>query len=108
MYSRHTGFSPPSNGYTSEYLKSRYAEKTAPRRSPFKAPQLSENATEVRESRDIQPSRQENSTMGSFLSNLENDDIILLCVLAFLLFGDREDRSFDLILAAALLFVEFG
>ena len=100
MYSRQTGFSP----YTSEYLKSRYAEKTAPRRSPLKP--VTSQTQEKDETLPIQ--KESPPEIAEFVSSLESDDIILLCVLAFLLFGSREDRNFDLILAAALLFVEFG
>lgn len=110
MYSRETGF---SNGYTAEYLRSKYAQKTAPRRSPFKSAPAAEAESVVQEETPSEkvslsvtvPPEVESK---NFLSSMESDDLLILAVLAFLLLGDRENKNFDLVLAAALLFVEFA
>lgn len=110
MYSRHTGV---SSGYSAEYLRAKYAEKNAARQSPFKAaqqPPVQETAevkdiTVFEENKDSTP---EETGLSGFISSLEGDDLLLLAVLAFLLFSDGEKKNLDLILAAALIFIEFG
>ena len=110
MYSRHTS----SDGYTADYLRAKYAEKISPRRSPFKQPaeeRVPQNPVSlpvpapIEDPNPIQPT---DSGISGFISNLEGDDILLLAVLALILFGDGEKRDLDLILAAALIFIEFS
>ena len=110
MYSRHTGI---SSGYSAEYLRAKYAEKTAARQSPFKAPPQSrdDNISDSQEITVLEENKESPSGEGglsSFISSLAGDDLLLLAVLAFLLFSDSEKKNLDLILAAALIFIEFG
>ena len=112
MYSRHTS----SGGYTADYLRARYAEKTSPRRSPFREPTPPEApvpekpvplpvSAPVTQAKPKEPS---GSGISSFISNLEGDDLLILAVLALILLGDGEKKDLDLILAAALIFIEFS
>ncbi len=112
MYSRQTGL---SQNYSAEYLRAKYAQKTSNQRSPFKqsAPPPEPDETEavseaLQEVRAEQSTPEESSGIMDFISKLQNDDLLLLGVLAFLLFSDSNKKNFDLILAAALLFIEFA
>lgn len=108
MYSRETGITT-SQKYTSEYLQSKYAEKSLARRSPFKTEQKPAEPeplqTAVTAFDNQNPGQK---SVSQLLPAFEGDDILIMAVLAFLLFSGDREKNFDLILAAALLFIEFG
>ncbi|MBQ9940385.1 MAG: hypothetical protein IJO74_02470 [Clostridia bacterium] len=107
MYSRRTGISQMP--ISAEYLQAKYAAKKAAQetrqREPFNLlPEKTEEVLTVQT--DITPV-QNNKSVKDLLSVLEKDDLVLLAVLAFLLFSDSQTTP-DIILCAALLFIEFG
>ncbi len=118
MYSRETGFSSSRQGYSADKLREKYAAKTvaAAQRSPFKqpAPELqSESILPPEPPTAVQPVVQpapppEESGIKDYISSLAGDDLLMLAVLALLLFSGGEKKNFDIVLAAALLFVEFA
>lgn len=99
MYSRTTGFTPES--MSGEYLRAKYAAKTAAR------------TDKRREVFALQPPKEPESVTAALVSSdagkkALSDDIIIPALLAFLLFSDRDGGNMDLILTAALLFIQFG
>lgn len=115
MYSRETGFSSSRQGYSAEKLREKYAAKTAAaaHRSPFRQPSpelQDESSLPPEPPTAVQPVAQprEDSGVRDYISGLAGDDLLMLSVLALLLFSGGEKKNFDIILAAALLFVEFA
>lgn len=115
MYSREIGFSNSRENYTADGLRSRYAANTSPRRTPFKTPtpptETEETVLPAAPTETPSVETETSSDAGeakNFLQNLEGDDLLMLSVLALLLFSGGEKKNFDIILAAALLFVEFA
>lgn len=118
MYSREIGFSNSRENYTADYLRAKYAAANAsPRRTPFKPSEATEPKTDdetplalaapsVVDEAAEKPHAEESSK--NFIQNLAGDDLLMLSVLALLLFSGGEKKNFDIILAAALLFVEFA
>lgn len=97
MYSRTTGFTPES--MNSEYLTAKYAAKTAARND------------RRREVFALMPERESEPAPvvpRSSSGEAASDSMIIPALLAFLLFSDKEGGEFDFILAAALLFIQFG
>lgn len=117
MYSREIGFSNSRENYTADGLRSRYVASTSPRRTPFKVQSDTTHTDEKTENLPAAPTvtpsaETETSNDGdaakNFIQTLEGDDLLMLSVLALLLFSNGEKKNFDIILAAALLFVEFA
>ena len=100
MYSRSTGFTPES--MSGEYLRAKYAAKTAAR------------TDRRREVFALQPPKEESEPPQTALVPQDteqkglSDDLIIPALLAFLLFSDRDGGNMDFILTAALLFIQFG
>lgn len=114
MYSREIGFSNSRENYTADGLRSRYVASTSPRRTPFKPTPPTETEEAVLSVAPTETPTVEAETSNdddaakNFIQNLEGDDLLMLSVLALLLFSGGEKKNFDIILAAALLFVEFA
>ena len=110
MYSRRTGIA--NENMSAQYLQAKYAAKTAARtgqrREIFAVLPEKEQETPTELLPSPMKKAQDTADLKTAFSALGSDDILIIAVLAFLLFSDAEDKDFDIILAAALLFVGFG